>query len=183
MEITGFDIPDIKVVRADVAHEANRSTSYFYDAAAFEKGGVSTGWVQDHASFYPVKGTVRGLHFQQPPIAQHKLVRVSRGRVFDVAVDVRKTSPTYGRYVSIELSAENWIMLFVPIGFAHGFCTLEPDTEVVFRITQPNTAGYLGGLFWNDPALQIPWPCGDRPNVIFPVDETLPTLDKLNSPF
>ena len=183
MQVESFDIADIKAIRADVSREASGTFSYFYSAKEFEENAIPTGWVQEHSSFYPKKHTVRGLHFQRPPLAQHKFVRVARGRIWDVAVDIRRDSPTFGRHVALELSAENWVQLYVPIGFAHGFCTLEPDTEVMFRITDYNTRGYQGGLLWNDPALGVRWPCGDQPAAIFPADTAWPALRDLDSQF
>lgn len=111
-------------------------------------------------------------------------MRVASGRIHDVVVDLRRGSPTFGRAAGIELSAADKTSLYVPIGFAHGFCTLAPDTEIVFKLTgHPNTPGQLGGIFWNDPALAIAWPCGDEPSVLFPVDAALPRLAEFETPF
>ena len=112
---------------------------------------------QDNHSLTAKVGTVRGLHFQSPPAAQDKLVRVSRGAILDVAVDIRVGSPTYGRYVAVTLSAENWEQLFVPRGFAHGFVTLEPDTEVLYKVSDYYSADHDRGILWNDPAIGIDW--------------------------
>jgi dTDP-4-dehydrorhamnose 3,5-epimerase len=105
-------------------------------------------------------GTVRGLHFQVPPHAQAKLLRVVRGAVFDVAVDLRQGSPSYGRHVSAVISAAAWNQIFVPVGFAHGFCTLEPDTEVIYKVSDFYAPEAERGLLWSDPALAIDWPAG-----------------------
>jgi dTDP-4-dehydrorhamnose 3,5-epimerase len=129
-----------------------------YNSADLKSAGFSTPFVQDNHSLSATKGTVRGLHFQAPPHAQDKLIRVVRGRIFDVAVDIRVGSPTFGRYEAVELSAENWKQLLVPVGFAHGFCTMEPDTEVIYKVTSFYAPSADLGFRWNDPALAISWP-------------------------
>lgn len=129
-----------------------------YNSATFAKAGITLAFVQDNHSLSATVGTLRGLHFQSPPFAQDKLIRVARGRILDVAVDLRRSSPTYGRHVAVELSAENWRQLLVPVGFAHGFVTLEPDTEVLYKVTALYAAANDHGLAWDDPALGIDWP-------------------------
>lgn len=171
------------LIHPEVSGDAQARFTYHYQAGDFAAAGLPTQFVQEHASRYGPVHTVRGLHFQRPPHAQHKLVRVARGRILDVVVDVRRGSPTWGRHVSVPLDADGWRQLLVPPGFAHGFCTLEPDTEVVFRLTVPNQREHLGGLLWNDPALGITWPCGDEPGMLLPVDARWPALRELDSPF
>jgi dTDP-4-dehydrorhamnose 3,5-epimerase len=123
-----------------------------------EEAGIDRAFVQDNFSQSKEAGTIRGMHFQAPPMAQGKLVRTIRGSILDVVVDIRQGSPTYGRWVSAILSAENWAQIWVPEGFAHGFCTLEPDTEVAYKVTEYYSAEHDRGLAWNDPALAIAWP-------------------------
>lgn len=125
------------------------------DMAAF---GLPSVFVQDNHSRSEKVGTVRGLHLQAPPFAQDKLVRVSKGRILDIAVDVRVGSPTYGQHVTAELSADNWAQLLVPVGFLHGFVTLEPDTEVQYKVSNYYAPEAEGGVLWHDEALGIPWP-------------------------
>lgn len=138
-------------------------------------------FVQDNHAMSVDKGVVRGLHFQAPPYAQSKLIWVSRGAVYDVAVDIRKGSPTYGKWEGRLLSAENFLRFFIPRGFAHGYMTLEPDTEVNYKVDSYYNAPAEGGLFWNDPALSIPWP--DIAPILSDKDKELPLLQALESPF
>jgi dTDP-4-dehydrorhamnose 3,5-epimerase len=119
---------------------------------------------------------VRGLHLQWPPHAQGKLVRVCRGAIYDVALDLRPGSPTFGRHEAVELSAENWRQLWVPEGFAHGFCTLRPDTEVIYKVTRPYAPASEHGVLWSDPALEIAWPVDPEAAVLSAKDRLLPTL-------
>jgi len=144
--------------------------------------GINIDFVQDNHSLSVPAGTVRGLHFQAPPFAQAKLVRVVRGSVFDVAVDIRKGSPTYGLWAGATLSANNSQQLFVPEGFAHGFITLEPDTEVLYKVNNSYSAEHDGGILWNDPALGIEWP-ETTSTVLSDKDKTLPLLEHFDSPF
>lgn len=150
-----------------------------WSRAAFAAIGIDCDFVQDNHSLSRVKGTVRGLHFQTPPFAQAKLVRVSRGAIFDVAVDIRKGSPTFGQHVAVELSAENWHQLFVPPGFAHGFCTLQPDTEVLYKVSAPYAPDHDKGILWNDKALAIDWPVGVDEAVVSDKDRAQPRLSEL----
>ena len=120
--------------------------------------GIAIDWIQDNQSFSAAAGTVRGLHLQAPPFAQDKLVRVLKGAIFDVAVDIRKGSPSYGQWVGLELSAEKWNQLLVPKGFAHGFMTLTPDTEVLYKVSAPYAPQSEVAIIWNDPDIGIVWP-------------------------
>jgi len=139
--------------------------------------------VQDNHSYSREAGTVRGLHFQRPPAAQAKLVRVTRGRILDVAVDVRRGSPTYGRWVGVELSAETGDQLFVPVGFAHAFCTLEAHTEVLYKVSALYDPDADAGLIWNDPDLAIPWPVSAEKAIVSRKDGELPRFESFASPF
>ena len=141
--------------------------------------GIPADFVQDNHSFSSAKGVVRGLHFQIKPHAQGKLVRVARGAIFDVALDIRGGSPTFGRHVSTILSAENWAQIWIPEGFAHGFCTLEPNTEVLYKTTAYYSPECSRGIKWDDPALGIAWPADPDDVVLSDADRNFPRLADL----
>lgn len=145
--------------------------------------GIASHFVQDNQSMSLRKGTIRGLHFQTPPMAQAKLVRVLRGSILDVAVDIRRGSPTYGQFVVAELSAHNGHQLFVPVGFAHGFCTLEDSTEVFYKVTEFYSPQHDGGLRWDDPSIEVPWPVRAADAVVSDKDAELPQLQDWQSVF
>lgn len=155
-----------------------------YNQTLFEKLGITCRFVQDNHSLSITTFTLRGLHFQTPPRAQDKLVRCIHGRIFDVAVDVRKGSPTYGNWVGAELSADNGHQLFIPVGFAHGFVTLEPNCEVTYKCSDTYAPEHDGGIRWDDPAIGIEWP---TPNGVSPElsakDKVQPLLADFDSPF
>ena len=150
-------IPAVKIVTPKKFGDHRGFFSETWNRAAFAEAGLDLDFVQDNQSLSAPVGTLRGLHFQSPPFAQDKLVRVTRGRILDVAVDIRASSPTFGKHVAVELSAENWKQLLVPVGFAHGFVTLEPDTEVLYKVTAPYAPANDHGLAFDDPALGIDW--------------------------
>jgi dTDP-4-dehydrorhamnose 3,5-epimerase len=147
-----------------------------YNRSAFEAAGIAIDWVQDNQSFSAQAGTMRGLHLQLDPHAQHKLVRVLRGAIFDVAVDVRRGSPTHGKWVGAELSAEKGNQLLVPIGFAHGFITLVPDTEVLYKVSSPWMRESERAIRWDDPAIGIDWPRLDVAPTLLDRDREAPLL-------
>lgn len=154
-----------------------------YSRRAAEAAGIADEFVQDNHSLSRPAGTIRGLHFQTPPHGQGKLVRCTRGRIMDYAVDIRRGSPTYGRHVAAELTAENGHQLWVPVGFAHAFCTLEPDCEVVYKVTDYYAPQNDGGLRWDDPEIGIAWPLPASGPVLSEKDTKLPTLAEFDSPF
>lgn len=145
--------------------------------------GIEIDWMQDNQSYSKDIFTLRGLHYQEPPFAQDKLVRVLRGRILDVAVDIRRGSPSYGQWVAVELSAEAFNQLLVPVGFAHGFLTLEPDTEVFYKVSAPYSGNHDRSIRYDDPALAIDWPLGGKTPVLSAKDEAAPTLAEANAPF
>ena len=158
MDIVSLDLPEVKILSPRKFGDARGFFSETYNRDAFAAAGLDHVFVQDNHSFSATPGTLRGLHFQLPPYSQDKLVRVTRGAIFDVAVDIRRGSPTFGRWVGAEISAENWNQIFVPVGFAHGFCTLAPDTEVIYKVTAPYAPKSERGIAWDDPQLAIDWP-------------------------
>lgn len=158
MQVEETAIPAVKIVTPKKHGDARGFFSEVYNRSDWDKAGLDFTFVQDNHSYSAVIGTLRGLHFQTPPFAQDKLVRCSRGRILDVAVDIRSSSPTFGRHVAVELSAENWRQLLIPIGFAHAFFTLEPDCEVLYKTTAPYSAASDRGVAWDDPAIGIAWP-------------------------
>lgn len=154
-----------------------------FNSRRFAEVGIEADFCQDNQSLSRSVGTLRGLHFQTPPFAQAKLVRCTRGRIFDVAVDVRKASPTFGKWVGIELSADNNRQLFVPAGFAHGFVTLEPDSEIAYKVDNYYSAACDAGILWNDPGIGIDWPLGETAPILSAKDQALPELDGLDAEF
>ena len=153
-----------------------------YSRPAFAARGIDCDFVQDNHSLSVPVFTLRGLHFQTPPHGQDKLVRCTRGRIFDVAVDVRRESPTFGRWVGAELSAENGRQLFVPIGFAHGFLTLEPDCEVSYKVSDVYAPACDGGIAWDSVGIDWPLPAKAVPE-LSAKDSAMPPLAAFGSPF
>jgi dTDP-4-dehydrorhamnose 3,5-epimerase len=147
-----------------------------YSRRRMGDAGIDIDWVQDNQSFSADVGVLRGLHFQVAPFAQDKLVRVLRGSIFDVAVDLRRGSPTYGKWTSCVLSAREGNQLLVPVGFAHGFVTLEPDVEVLYKVSAPYAPERERGIRWNDPALGIAWPLEGREPILSGKDASAPFL-------
>ena len=145
--------------------------------------GVTDAFVQDNQSLSKPQGTLRGLHFQLPPKGQAKLVRCLRGSLYDVAVDLRAGSPTYGQWLGAEISAENGRQLYIPIGFAHGFVTLEPDTDVLYKVSSHYAPDCDRGLAWNDPTIGVDWSLGDRVPLLSDKDTRQPSLVDFDSPF
>jgi dTDP-4-dehydrorhamnose 3,5-epimerase len=157
MDVLELAIPDVKVLVPKKFGDHRGFFSEVYSRRACEAAGIATEFVQDNHSLSGPRGTVRALHYQLAPMAQAKLVRVTRGTILDVAVDIRRSSPTFGRQVSCELSAANWKQMWIPVGFAHGFVTLEPDTEVIYKVTEYYSPQHERGIRWNDPDLAIDW--------------------------
>jgi dTDP-4-dehydrorhamnose 3,5-epimerase len=179
MDVTALAIPDIKLIRPVRHEDARGFFSEIYNRDRFVAAGIDAVFVQDNFSLSRPRGVLRGLHFQTPPFAQAKLVSVRRGAIFDVVVDIRHGSPWFGRPLAIELAAEDWTQLFIPEGFAHGFCTLRPDTEVSYKVNAPYSRDHDRGLLWNDAALGIDWPVAASAALLSEKDAVLPRLADL----
>ena len=177
------DLPGVLVVRPERFGDARGYLSETWNRRVFAAAGLDVDFVQDNESWSAKAGTVRGLHFQAPPHAQAKLVRCVRGRLWDVAVDLRRESPTYARWTAVELSAENGLALYVPEGFAHGFVTLEPDTVCLYKCSAYYAPEAEGALRWNDPDLGIAWPVAEGEAVLSERDAAAPLFRDFVSPF
>lgn len=163
-----------------VKHQDDRGFfSEVYNEKQLSEAGIDDHFVQDNHSLSRDSGTVRGLHFQIAPHPVAKLVRVTQGAVWDVVVDLRSSSPTYREYVTAELSAQNWAQMYVPIGFAHAFCTLEPDTEVAYKVTDYWSADVDKGVAWDDPDIGISWPVPSSEAILSDKDRSQPALADL----
>lgn len=181
--VEALAIPEVKLIRPRKHGDARGFFSETYSQKALAAAGVHPVFVQDNHAFSAAKGTVRGLHFQIAPFAQDKLVRVVRGSIFDVAVDLRRGSPTYGHHVSAVISAKEWNQILVPVGFAHGLLTLEPDTEVLYKVSNYYSPEHDLGLLWNDPALGIAWPVTAADAILSDKDKVQPRLQDLAAHF
>lgn len=182
-EFRRLSIPEVVEIVPPKHGDARGFFSEVYKRSAFAEQGIAIDWIQENQSFSAAAGTVRGLHFQAPPVAQDKLVRVLRGAIYDVAVDLRQGSATYGRWVGCELSAERWNQLLVPIGFGHGFMTLAPDTEVLYKVSAPWSAEHEGAVLWNDPAIGIVWPNVGAEPILSDKDRVAQPFDAFITPF
>jgi len=176
MQIAQLAIADVKLITPSIFRDDRGFFSETYNRKALIEAGIASEFVQDNHSLSRQRGVVRGLHFQVAPRGQGKLIRVTRGAILDVAVDIRVGSPTYGQHVTAVLSATNWQQLWVPIGFAHGFCTLEADTEVQYKVTDYYAPECDRGILWNDPALGISWPVAFDEAVLSDKDRKQPRL-------
>ncbi len=157
MQLIPTEIPDVKVLVPRKVGDHRGFFSETFSRKTLRDLGIDAEFVQDNHSLSVQKGVVRGLHYQVPPAAQDKLLRVIKGVILDVALDIRRSSPTFGKHVSALISAENWRQIYVPRGFAHGFVTLEPNTEVIYKVTDSYSPSHERGIRWNDPALGIDW--------------------------
>ncbi len=168
-----LEIPEVVLIEPEVFYDERGFFLEAYKFSDFSEFGIKERFLQDNLSFSK-KGVIRGLHYQNPPKAQGKLVKVISGEIFDVAVDIRKGSPTYGKWIGVILSEKNKKMLYIPEGFAHGFCVLSESAKVLYKTTQEYAPEYEAGIIWNDPEIGIDWPVKDP--VVSQKDRRLPRL-------
>lgn len=183
LHVIATEIADVKLIVPRIYRDHRGFFSETYNKAGLAALGKNLEFVQDNHSLSVERGVVRALHFQIPPFAQDKLVRVVRGSVFDVAVDIRRGSPTYGKHVTRVISAADWNQFLVPAGFAHGFCTLEANTEVIYKVTNYHSPGHDRGLLWNDPDLGIAWPISENEAILSDKDRELPKFSEFPAYF
>ena len=183
MNVIEADIADIRLISPKRFIDDRGWFEETYRRDVLAAAGIHEAFVQDNVSFSIHKGTVRGLHFQTPPSAQAKLVRVLAGSILDVAVDLRRASATYGRHVSLRIDADLGQLVYVPAGFAHGFCTLESNTLVTYKVSSPYDSACDRSLAWNDPALGIEWPVAVSEAILSAKDGAAPKLARLEAVF
>jgi dTDP-4-dehydrorhamnose 3,5-epimerase len=176
VNVEALAIQDVKLVTPQKFGDARGFFSETWQQDRFAAAGIPGPFIQDNHALSTRRGVVRGLHLQVPPSGQGKLVRVVRGAIWDVAVDVRHGSPSFGKWVAAELSAENWQQLWVPVGFLHGYCTLTEVTEVIYKVSGPYDRAAERGVIWNDPDLALPWPVLPGEAVLSEKDTVLPRL-------
>lgn len=183
MKLERLAIPEIVKITPARFGDARGYFSEVFKDEWFRKNVSDSTFIQDNQSLSSTVGTVRGLHFQLDPFAQGKLVRCTAGAIFDVAVDIRVGSPTFGRWVGVELTPENGDQLWIPPGFAHGFATLVPDSVIFYKVTAPYSAAHDRGLLWNDPEIGIDWPLETGQAVLSDKDKVQPRLADLTPSF
>jgi dTDP-4-dehydrorhamnose 3,5-epimerase len=183
LDVLPLSLPGVMLIRSRRIADSRGSFAETYVRGDFAKSGIPNDFVQDNQSVSFSAGTVRGLHFQIPPFQQAKLIRVLRGKIFDVVVDLRRSSATYRAHVSVEISAEGGEQLFVPAGFAHGFCTLVPSTEVFYKVDAVYSSAHDRGINWLDPTLNIRWPVAPSEGILSDKDRVLPLMNELSSHF
>jgi dTDP-4-dehydrorhamnose 3,5-epimerase len=183
MDIQSLAIADVKLIRPTKHGDERGFFSEIFRDDLLARHGVGGPFVQDNHVYSAAQGVLRGLHFQKPPHAQGKLVRCVRGAILDVAIDIRGGSPTFGRHVAAEISAANWTQIWVPPGFAHGYVTLEPDCEIIYKVTDYYAPASETGMAWDDPALGIDWRLNASELVLSDKDRHNARLADIATPF
>lgn len=180
LEYQRLAFPEIVLFRAEPRTDMRGSVMSSFNAPQLSSLGIEFTFFQENHCVSPKRGTVRGFHYQLPPHGQSKLIRVTHGRILDVNVDMRRGSPTFGQHVVAELSPDGWSQIFVPEGFAHCYCTLEDESEVIFKLGHPFAPDYARGFSWNDPALGIQWPISDEEAIVLDRDVNRPGFEQLD---
>ncbi|MGB0670340.1 MAG: dTDP-4-dehydrorhamnose 3,5-epimerase [Rhodospirillales bacterium] len=183
MTIEALAIPDVKLIRMTPFPDSRGVFVETYDSGVFAELGIDVPFVQDVISRSTKKHTFRGLHFQKPPHAQPTIVRVARGRIFDVVLDLRASSSSFGRHVSVTMDADDFVQLYLPAGFAHGFCSLEDDTEVAYKLGEHYAPAHSTGIQLDDPALGIDWPVPPASGILSDKDRDAPRLSEIEAAF
>ena len=183
LQVRRLAIPEVLEITPKKFGDARGFFAETFNRSAFAESGLETRWVQDNQSFSGPRFTLRGLHYQAPPFDQDKLVRVLKGRILDVAVDIRAGSPSFGRWVALEVTADAFNQILVPKGFAHGFLTLEDNSEVFYKVSAPYSREHDRSIRWNDPDIAVDWRLGDGEPVLSDKDRDAPSLREIRSPF
>ncbi|GLQ06297.1 dTDP-4-dehydrorhamnose 3,5-epimerase [Sneathiella chinensis] len=176
LQIEATSLPDVKIVTPRKFGDERGFFSEVWNRDAMSEAGIEADFVQDNHAYSAAKGTIRGLHYQMDPKAQGKLVRVTRGTVLDVAVDIRRGSPTFGKYAAVTLSVDNWRQLWIPAGFAHGYCTLTDEVEFLYKVTERYSPEQERGIRWDDPDIAINWQIPPEQITVSDKDRILPYL-------
>jgi dTDP-4-dehydrorhamnose 3,5-epimerase len=183
VKVAQLKIPDVCIIDLNKSEDDRGFFSEVFNQRSLASAGLTHVWVQDNHALSKRARTVRGLHFQRPPRSQAKLVRVSRGSIFDVAVDIRKGSPFFGEWIAAIISEKSWNAILVPEGFAHGYLTLEDNCEVQYKVNDYHAPECEAGIAWDDPDLAIDWPVGGLEPYVSAKDKTLPRFAEVDSPF
>lgn len=183
MQVRPLEIPEVMEIVPPRHGDHRGFFSEVWHRPRMAEKGLDIDWAQDNHSFSAARGVLRGMHYQTPPFAQAKLVRVARGSIYDVALDIRHGSPTFGRWVGLVVSAEKWNQILVPVGFAHGFVTLEPDCEVLYKASAPYSQAHDRSIRFDDPALAIEWPVKAAEITLSDKDRAAPTLAEAEPAF
>jgi len=178
-----LESPGLCLFRAEAARDDRGSVTSVYNRSYFQSVGIADSFVQENHCTTTLRYTVRGFHYQTPPFGQSKLIRVTRGRILDVNIDLRRGSPAFGRAVMAELSPNGWNQIYVPVGFAHCYATLDDDCEVIFKLGCAYAPDHADGLAWNDPDLAIDWPFPSEQAIVLPRDLDRPRFSAFETPF
>ena len=179
LEVQSLNIPELKIFKSSSKLDIRGSVTPSYNKLFFHELGIDFEIVHENYCVSPQEGTMRGFHYQLPPYGQAKFIQVLHGRIYDVNLDLRKSSPTFRNHTAVELSSDSWNHIFIPPGFAHCYCTLAPQTKVMFKLGAPYSPRYARGLAWNDPDLAIRWPLASEQVIVLERDLHRPKFSEL----